>query len=236
MSVTTTGYHDDGTALFVRGFRRGHSLNSLVNVLVKRISAICRNSNFRRNLMDCSEGFHKVTTHFVRFFHISCKRTDDFLIGIQNDVHNESQLCLPCCPHHVFVNGIVGKISRSGIRRINKFTGMVCHNRLIRSDSRKNSLSSTGEAGEEMRLDKSFCNKKVRLCCHFIDNAIAAGRKLSNLHHILILLGKVHYNLFMIGNLGTILVHEFFVCRRTVEPGRNQDTNPCLRRNGPNSL
>ena len=117
----------------------------------------------------------------MRFLQIAGKRSNNFLVPVQNDVDNEPQSCCVCCIQHVFVNGIFLQDARAGVGRIDKLAAVVGQNRFVRRNSWKHGFSPTGKTGEQVGLNKALCEQQVSLNCDSVDDALATGRQRADL-------------------------------------------------------
>ena len=106
MTVGAGRYIDDDAAIFTRSFSSRHAFYGLVNVLVQRIAAIGRDDDVSRNRFYTGQFHFKVDAGIVSFFAVAGKSSDDLLIGVDDDVADESQISRFRSVEHIFMNRV----------------------------------------------------------------------------------------------------------------------------------
>ena len=82
MTIAASGNHDNDSTVRKSSFSGSHTFNCLINILVKWISAVSRNCNITIYFIYACKRADKIAAFFMGSFHISGKRTNDFVISI----------------------------------------------------------------------------------------------------------------------------------------------------------
>ena len=82
MTIAASGDHNNDSIIRKSSFCSSHTFDSLINVLVKRITAVSGNSDITIYFVYACKRTNKITAFFMSSFHISGKRTNNLVISI----------------------------------------------------------------------------------------------------------------------------------------------------------
>lgn len=107
VSVAAFGNHDDDAARLARAFGGGHAFDGLIDVLVERIAAVCRDDDIRRLGLAAAQLADEAHAGLVRRVQIAAERADDFFFGVEHDIEDKFQSGFLRALTHVHMDGVV---------------------------------------------------------------------------------------------------------------------------------
>ena len=109
MAVIAFCQHDDYSAGLYSCFSRSHAFDSLINILVKRVTAVGCDDDVCRFCVYLAQRRKEIAANLVGSFHIASNCENCFFFRIDDHVADECQLGGSCCENHVFMDWVAGK-------------------------------------------------------------------------------------------------------------------------------
>ena len=143
--------------------------------------------------------------------------------AVQHDIENEAEVRGFGRVQHVGVNSmslrLPGRACGELMNSLQSFAMIVLYEEMPGSTD----LRPPGETGEQMRFDEALRQEKICLLRNAVDDAFSAGRERPDPDLIGISSRYMHHDLLPVHDLLAILIDEFLMRRRSVEPGRHKD-------------
>ena len=223
MAIRTARRHDDDAAFLRRRLAGRHAFHRLVDVLVQRITTVARDDDVRLRHVDPAEAVQVVAARRMRGQAVARERLHHLLFTVDDDVYDEFQSDFLRRPHHVAMDRISLQYARTGLRRMDEHAAVVGQNSFHSGDARQDAFPSTGESRKEMRLDKSFRHKQIRLRRHTIHPQFAAGRKNAQIRLQRIVMRFMDDDGFVFDDFIAELFLQFLQCRAAMHACRDQN-------------
>ena len=131
VAIAAAGDRDDDAAFVQRCLRRGHALDSLVDVLVKGVPTVGGDGDIAGYGLDACQLPHKGAACLVRVVDIARKRSNDLMVAVEHYVEDESQARHLGRGHHVLVDLVAGQDAGAGVGIVDKLTVVVVHDGLV---------------------------------------------------------------------------------------------------------
>ena len=157
-AVLTGAAHNDYGTLLTADLCRGHRLGGLIKVLIQWIPSVGGDNDIASFRWALGLAANEVHAGVMCFFQVSSESGNNVFLFSEGQIQDELHLGPAGCGGHVQMNGILLQHAGFGEGAGNGLEGMVFLDGFLRADAGQNALSSAGETGEEMGLDKAFRN------------------------------------------------------------------------------
>ena len=219
VTVVAAGGHDDDAALFTGGFRGGHALDGLIDILIQGVAVVGGEDDVGRNFFTLAQRAKELDTGKVCLLDITGKRAYHFVPGVDDHIADEGQLCGAGGIDHIFMDGVTLQNAGAGERTCNEVCVVIPSYCCLRGDTRQNALSSAGEAGEEMGLDEAFADEQVGILCQTVDTQLTAGGKRTDGDHVFFRGAVVNDNSFGFYDFSAEFLNQLFFRGAAVAAG-----------------
>ena len=216
MSVVAGGGHDDDTAFLTCGFRGGHALNGLIDVLIQRIAVVGGEDDICRYFFAQAQVLQECSAGQMCLLTVASKSTNHFVLRVNDHVADEGQLGYTGGIDHVTVDGISIQNTRAGEGAGDELRVVIPEHRFRGGDAGQHALASAGETGKEVGLNETLADQQVCFRRNAVDPKCSAGRQGADGDHGIFVRAVVNDEMFLFGNFRTEFFYQFCLCGAAV--------------------